>query len=1261
MDVRRRRGALNGRAVFRLTTMAASLFVLTLAGAVAAHGQIIITELMYDPGAVNDTAGEWFELYNSGTAAVDINGWTFEEADGSPSHTINNGGPLSVAAGAYVVLARNADASANGGVTAVYSYGSWALSNTDDSIVLKNGSNEIDRVEYDESTQNNPNPFPVASGASLALKVDDHGNHLDGSVGANWCVSANAWAGSAGDSGTPGAANDCEAGTFSGAIYEIQGSGGGSPEAGKLATTENNVVTATGAGGFFIQTPTAASDDDPDTSDGIFVLYDGTLTVAVGDQVDVTGAVEEFFGFTRLDATMSVAEASVTIDASNQPLPAPVEFGATRPSPDPANPSCAMEYECYEGMRIRIATGTISGPSAYRSSDPVAEMWITPTDSRAFREKGLQYPGDPMHPNVPVWDGNPELLELDPDKLGLANESWVPGTTFTATGVLGYEFGDYGLWPTELGAIRMAPALPHSVRGRAEREVSVASLNMLNFDRDASSYGTKRDKLSQYILKVLRAPDIIGVQEVYSLASLEGLAAEIERDDPDVRYTAYLEVGNRDPGINVAFLVRSGITVQAVTQHGKGETYLNPSTSMQDLLHDRPPLRLDASVGGLEFSVLVVHNRSLISIETERVQAKRLAQAQSVARIAQSFQDRKLIIVGDFNAFQFTDGYVDVIGQISGAVTASENISSGPDLVDPNLTNLIERVPAAQRYSYAFRNSAQVLDHALVNEQMLPSVVGMRYARGNVDAPAREANNIDSPLRASDHDGFVVWLSAPGRSDPDDGGGGGGGGEPPVASAEADLRLSAVRGSGSSGRVRIVVTAANAGPDTARGVVVGSSVRGPGAGTDVRTSGCAGDPDGLPDCALGDIAAGDSASFTIDLAMGSASAGSVGYAGTVRSSTPDPNPANNDFTFSVPLGPPTAPSDLSATAVGATEIELRWKDNSRTETEFAIFQQGPGDSKPRLIGTVAANRTSAVVDELVPAVTYRFAVEARNGPLASARTPVVAATTWFSGSARCGEDEVLCLGSFEVEVEWDAGGGNAGRGIAERLTARSGDFWFFGPENIEMVVKVLDGCSVNGHMWVFATGLTDVQVTTTVRDLHTGHERTWSNPRGTPFQPIADTKAFASCVAPSSAAADGVAVLSGAAEGMMAKSLSEAAADAACVESDTALCLQDDRYEVRADWRVGEESGAAFGVPRTSDTGMFWFFGPDNVELIVKVLDGCGVNGHRWVLMGGLTDVVVDVSVVDSETGEAKMYGSPGGSPFPTMFDVTAFSCSAVP
>lgn len=1246
-------------------------------GTAGAFGQIVINEIMYDPNPPNSSNAEWFELYNAGNAQVDLDGWTVKD-NGSDSFTIS--GQLLIGAGDYLVLGEIS--TNNGGVTLDYDYpDAFALSNGEDEIILLDATSptpvEQDRVFYDI------NPWPVGNGAALALKSPE----LDNNDRENWCVATTPYG--TGALGTPGAANDCAAGpaTFSGAIYEIQGSGAASPELNALATTENNVVTAVGAGGFFIQTPSADSDNDPDTSDGIFVLYDGMLTVAVGDQVDVTGTVEESFGFTRMNATG--ADASVTVDASNQPLPPPVEFGATRPSPDPASPTCAIEYECYEGMRIRVASGTISAASQAFRSDPLAEMYVTPTATRAFREKGVRYPGLSSHPSVPVWDGNPELFELDPDKLGLPNVSWVPGTTFSATGVLGYEFSGYELWATELRPLRLQPPLPHPARGRRAGEVSVASLNMLNLDKGATSYGTKRDKLSQYVREVLRSPDIVGVQEVYSLATLQGLAEEIRRDDPSVRYTAYLEVGNRDPGINVGFLVRSGITVRAVSQHGKAETYLNPSTNMNDLLHDRPPLQLDASVGGLDFSVVVVHNRSLIDIGTERVQAKRLAQAQSVAGLAQSLQSRKLIVLGDFNAFQFTDGYVDVMGQITGSVTPSENVASGPDLVDPNLTNLIDRVPAAQRYSYVFRNSAQALDHALVNAALLDSVVGIQYARGNADAREAKEADIDSPLRASDHDGLVVYLSVPGRPAPDEGGGGPPGvGGPPGGGeeSEADLGLSAAIRTLAGGGLRVVVRVENEGPGRAPGVVVRSSVG--GAAVSPVTSGCGEDPAGVPECSLGAIEADASVSFTIDVASIRSDAGALGYTGSVTSDVADPRPGDERVTVSHPVGTPGPPTGLVARAIGPTEIELRWKDNSSIETEFAVYQQGPGDSRLRLIGTAPANSTSTVVTDLVPNVTYRFAVEARNGPLSSERTPKVVATTWTIETSHCGEGDYLCLGRFQVEVAWEDGDGRTGRGVAERLTARSGDFWFFEPANVELVVKILDGCAINGHYWVYAVGLTDVAVTMTVRDLRSGSpfagvatsvgEKSWSSAAGARFGPIADQAAFATCDTAAAAAHRGGSVLSGASPGRfdelgrkaprsgLENSLAASdgfvsAASAGCSQSDTALCLRDGRYEARADWRVGEESGAARGAARTADTGMFWFFGPDNVEIVLKVLDGCAINGHRWLLMGGLTDVAVDVFVTDGETGQAKTYGSPGGAPFPTTFDLTAFSCSDGP
>jgi glucose/arabinose dehydrogenase len=107
----------------------------------------------------------------------------------------------------------------------------------------------------------------------------------------------------------------------------------------------------------------------------------------------------------------------------------------------------------------------------------------------------------------------------------------------------------------------------------------------------------------------------------------------------------------------------------------------------------------------------------------------------------------------------------------------------------------------------------------------------------------------------------------------------------------------------------------------------------------------------------------------------------------------------------------------------------------------------------------------------------------------------------------------LCLndGRFAVSATWRTSAGQQGTGRAVSLTADTGYFWFFDQANVEMVVKVLDACGVNSRFWVFAGGLTDVQVDWTVTDTHTGARRTYRNTQGTPLRPVQDTTAFATC------------------------------------------------------------------------------------------------------------------------------------------------------
>jgi hypothetical protein len=81
-------------------------------------------------------------------------------------------------------------------------------------------------------------------------------------------------------------------------------------------------------------------------------------------------------------------------------------------------------------------------------------------------------------------------------------------------------------------------------------------------------------------------------------------------------------------------------------------------------------------------------------------------------------------------------------------------------------------------------------------------------------------------------------------------------------------------------------------------------------------------------------------------------------------------------------------------------------------------------------------------------------------------------------------------------------------------------------------------------------------------------------------------------------------------------------------------------------------------VPETSDTGMFWFFSSNNIEIIIKVVTGCSFNSRIWVFAGGLTNVAYTITVTDTVTGAVKTYSNPQGSPSQPVQDTNAFVCS---
>ena len=101
---------------------------------------------------------------------------------------------------------------------------------------------------------------------------------------------------------------------------------------------------------------------------------------------------------------------------------------------------------------------------------------------------------------------------------------------------------------------------------------------------------------------------------------------------------------------------------------------------------------------------------------------------------------------------------------------------------------------------------------------------------------------------------------------------------------------------------------------------------------------------------------------------------------------------------------------------------------------------------------------------------------------------------------------------------------------------------------------------------------------------------------------------------------------------------------APCAASPTRLCLNGGRFAVDVTWTdFANNTGSGQAVSLTGDTGYFWFFSANNVELIVKVLDGRALNANFWVFYGALSNVEYTVTVTDTATGQQKVYHNPQG------------------
>jgi predicted extracellular nuclease len=582
---------------------------------------------------------------------------------------------------------------------------------------------------------------------------------------------------------TPDAANNCPAAAVPAAIYQIQGSGLDSPFAGQDVIS-SGIVTARKSNGFFMQD--ALGDGDPGTSDGIFVFSSTSSIVAVGDAVTVTGTATEFFNLTQI----SSSACKVTVTSSGNPLPAPITLTTTHL--DPAGPTTQLER--FEGMRTHVDTVVSVGPT----NNFGETFTVLEGVARPMREPGIEIslpvPPDPTSGLVdcciPRWDENPERIMIDSD--GLVGSTVVSVTSNVTlsniTGPLDFTFGDYKILP-EAAPSTTANMSAVPVPTPAAGEFTVAGFNIENFNNNA----TQRAKAALAIRDVLHLPDVIGTIEIFDLADLQALAAEIQTIS-GVTYSAHLVEADgvlEDADQDVGFLVKtSRVQVDNVTQielagcdgtAANCNTFIDPNTLAPALLNDRPPLVLEATVDAATLNprkvfVIVNHTRSFIDIELvagegPRVRAKRKAQAEFLADLLQDMQTANpttpILSIGDYNAYQFNDGYTDPVSVIKGTPTADDEmvVDASPDLVNPDFINLTDTLPADQRYSFIFEGTPQAIDHFIINTVANSFLQRYHIARNNTDFPELPgslfASNATRPERNSDHDMPVGYFKFP--------------------------------------------------------------------------------------------------------------------------------------------------------------------------------------------------------------------------------------------------------------------------------------------------------------------------------------------------------------------------------------------------------------------------------------------------------------------------------------------------------------------
>ncbi len=599
-------------------------------------------------------------------------------------------------------------------------------------------------------------------------------------------------------------------------IGDIQGEKNVSPYSGENVRV-SGIVTALTKTGFFLQTPDDKVDKNPNTSEGIFVYTktEPTAETTIGNAVSITGTVMEFVPKADPQSS-SVTEISmfkgkdfIVVDSKGNALPKPIVLIAKDFLPDSID-----QLEKYEGMRVRVPKMTVIAPTNGRVDEVTGASesdgvfyGVLKGIRRPFREIGFDVYDFLLLPDkekeklkketskISIFDHNPERIRVESTaQLGAQPIDVTSNAKIkNLTGVVHYGYRAYSiLVDADYKPVisNLLKAIPLSAPN--DRQFSIAAMNVERFfdDEDdpnikepiiaSEGFELRLKKVSLAVRNYLQTPDVVAVVEMESLPVLKKLADRINKDAEadgkmNPKYEAYLTEGNDIGGIDSGFLVKSSrVEVLETKQFGKDEKFQNPVSKDDVSLNDRPPFLLRAAIKNaktgkpFEFAVIANHLKSLRGYNDEKdapfVRMKKKLQAEFLAKYVterlKANPNERIALVGDFNAFQFNDGIMDVVGTIKGTPTPKDAVQiASDDLLNPDLVNLVDLIKPNRRYSYSFDGNAQVLDHFLVSPAMAAHRKGFSYARVNADFPEIYRNDATRVERFSDHDAAVAFFT----------------------------------------------------------------------------------------------------------------------------------------------------------------------------------------------------------------------------------------------------------------------------------------------------------------------------------------------------------------------------------------------------------------------------------------------------------------------------------------------------------------------